>query len=70
MKLDRGISLEDCKSMKKPKPEQDFGSLYREYIISIPFYSAPSAVAISFSKFSLDNSAAIKSAVSGSAKCI
>ncbi|QWI04010.1 hypothetical protein EXW54_04590 [Bacillus toyonensis] len=35
-----------------------------------PSYSAPSAVAISFSKFSLDNSAAIKSAVSGSAKCI
>ena len=32
--------------------------------------SAPSAVAILSSKFSLDNSAAIKSAVSGSAKCI
>ncbi|BCC51464.1 hypothetical protein bcgnr5416_15180 [Bacillus cereus] len=37
---------------------------------SLPFYSAPSAVAILSSKFSLDNSAAIKSAVSGSAKCI
>ena len=37
---------------------------------SLSLYSAPSAVAILSSKFSLDNSAAIKSAVSGSAKCI
>ncbi len=53
----QGITLqikEDCSKMEQ----------------SLPFYSAPSAVAILSSKFSLDNSAAIKSAVSGSAKCI
>ncbi|QCY60094.1 hypothetical protein FHE73_04555 [Bacillus thuringiensis] len=59
----RNIDLSTNNNITNKRRLFHFGTVF-------PSYSAPSAVAILSSKFSLDNSASIKSAVSGSAKCI